>query len=162
MSLIKINDRIHVGDNFSCFYDDKEGWVVIHACKIPCHQRAVGYRGNLSSSHENYLIKENEKHLYLNMVDMDRLMREFTEPIIKKAIEFIKNNIKKNKIFIHCNVGLSRSPALALIFLAKVSGEISDKSYDEAKNDFLKLYPSYQPGRGIDDYLRKQWNVFNF
>ena len=86
MTLIKINDKIHVGDGDSCFYDDKEEWVVIHACKSPCHQNSVGYTGNLNPDHENYLIKEEGKHLYLNMVDMDSLMHRFAEPMIKKLL----------------------------------------------------------------------------
>ena len=159
--IIQINNRIFIGDNFSCFYDDKEGWVVIHACKSPCHQRAVGYRGNLPSTHSDYLIKEDEKHLYLNMVDNDIWIPKFIEPMIKKFIEFMKKNINNN-ILIHCNVGLSRSPALALIFLAKVSKEIKNDSYDDAKKEFIQLYPAYQPGRGVDDYLRKYWNELNF
>lgn len=160
--MIKINDKIHLGDNFSCFYEDKEGWAVIHACKTPCHQRAVNYKGSLQPNHPNYLIKENGKHLYLNMVDMDRLMDKFTRPIINKAMEFMRENIKDHNILIHCNVGLSRSPGLALVFLAKISKEISNDSYDEAKKDFIKLYPAYQPGRGVDDYLRKYWDELNF
>ena len=154
----KINERICIGDNFSCFYDNKDGWVVIHACKTPCHQRSVGYTGSLPPTHPNYLVKEDEKHIYLNIVDMDKLMHKFTGPIIKSAIEFIKKNIQNNNILIHCNVGLSRSPAIALVFLAKVSNEISDESYDDAKNDFLELYPAYQPGMGVDNYLRKHWD----
>jgi len=157
MTLIKINDKIHIGDNFSCFYEDKDRWVVIHACKTPCHQKSVGYKGSLPSNHPNYLIKEDKKHLYLNMVDMDNLMHQFTKPIIQKAIEFIRNNIKENNVLIHCNVGLSRSPALALVFLAKISEEITNNSYDDAKKEFLSLYPSYQPGSGVDNYLRRHW-----
>lgn len=161
MTLIKINDKIHIGDNYSCFYEDKDGWAVIHACKSPCHQKAVGYNGSLSPNHPNYLIKECGNHLYLNMVDMNKLMHQFTEPIIKKAMGFMKDKVENNNILIHCNVGLSRSPALALVFLAKVSEEISNDSYDNAKKDFIKLYPSYQPGMGVDNYLREHWKDLN-
>ena len=156
MSLIKINNKIHIGDNLSCFYENKEGWVVIHACKYPCYHKSVG-RKILNQSHKNYLIKEEENHLYLNIIDNDKFDNRFAEPMIRKAIEFMKNNIKENNILIHCNVGLSRSPSIALVFLAKVSEEISNESYDDAKKDFLKLYPAYQPGLGVDNYLREYW-----
>ncbi|VVB82724.1 Dual specificity phosphatase, catalytic domain [uncultured archaeon] len=158
--ITKINERICIGDNSSCFCGDKDGWVVIHACKIPCHQMAVGYKGSLPKNHQNYLIKEDEKNLYLNMIDNDIWSPQFIAPMIKRYVEFMKKNIKNN-VLIHCNVGLSRSPALALIFLAKISKEISNDSYDDAKNDFLKLYPAYKPGYGVDDYLRKYWNDLN-
>jgi len=158
MTVIAINDTFHIGDTDSCFYEDKEGWIVIHACKSPCHQRSVGYIGNLSPVHPNYLIKEDGHHLFLNMVDMNTpLMPRFAEPIFKKGIEFIKKNIEGNKVLIHCNMGLSRSPSIALLYMAKISKGISNEDYDCAKNDFLKIYPAYNPGFGIDDYLRKHW-----
>ena len=150
---------MYVGDESSCFYGSKEGWVVIHACKSPCHQRAVGYKGSLSPSHPNYLIKEEPNHLFLNLVDMEKpLKHEFAKPIITKAMQFIKENISKNNILVHCNVGISRSPTLIMIFLAKIKKEISNNSYDDAKNAFLKIYPAYNPSIGIEIYLRKHWD----
>ena len=87
--------NLYVGDECDCFYGNKPDWVVIHACKSPCHQKAVGYKGNLNPAHPNYLIKETESHLFLNMVDMTApLSHKFTEPIITTAMNFIERNIK--------------------------------------------------------------------
>lgn len=154
--MIKINEKIYIGKEQDCFFNNKEGWVVIHACKYPCYHKSVGFR-ILPQTHPNYLVNEKSNHLYLNMVDSNQIPSKFGEPMVAKAIEFIKNKIKENNILIHCNQGFSRSPALALVFLAKVSKEISNNSYDEAKNDFLQLYPTYNPGLGIDNYLRRYW-----
>ncbi|MFH1802535.1 MAG: dual specificity protein phosphatase [archaeon] len=155
---IKIYENLYVGDESSCFYNEKEGWAAIHACKSPCHQRIVGYKGNLNPRHPNYLIKELENHLALNMVDMNTpLSPKFTNPIFSKALEFIKKHISDKNVLVHCNVGVSRSPAIALVYLAKVAGRISNDSYDDAKNEFSKRYPAYNPGPGIDFYLRRNW-----
>lgn len=157
--MIKIHDKLFVGNDSDCFYDNKENWVVVHACKHPCHQRAVGYRGNLNKNHPNYLILEEEKHLYLNMVDMNMtLSHEFTEPIIKTALNFIERNVNSKEVLIHCNLGRSRSPALALLFLSKRKKILSNDNYQEAKKQFVKLFPNYTPGIGIDSYLSKYWN----
>jgi len=157
--IIKVCDKLFVGDESACFYEDRPNWAVIHACKHPCHQRAIGYRGNLNKNHPNYLISEKGSHLFLNMVDMETpLSHEFTEPIVSKVLDFIDKNIESNSVLIHCNQGYSRSPALALLFLAKRRDVISNKSYQEAKNDFLKIFPQYSPGRGIDTYLDQFWD----
>lgn len=157
----KVSDKIYVGCDQDCFHGDKDEWVVVHACKYSCYHKSVGNR-ILPSTHKNYLINEKENHLYLNMIDNANFKKEWTEPMIIKAIQFIEENIENKKILIHCNKGMSRSPGLALIFLAKITEEISNESYDDAKNEFLKLYPSYQPGRGVDDYLRKYWDDLQF
>ncbi len=44
-------------------------WAIIHACKSPCHQGAVGYIGNLDRTHPNYLVLESGSDLFLNMID---------------------------------------------------------------------------------------------
>jgi hypothetical protein len=66
--MIEISDRLYVGNEYDCREGDDE-WAIVHACKSPCHQRAVGYRGKLRSSHPNYLVLEEENDLYLNIID---------------------------------------------------------------------------------------------
>ena len=157
--MIKICEKLFVGDDSDCFYEEKPGWVIIHACKHPCHLRAVGYRGNLSKTHPNYLIFQRGSHLFLNMVDMNRtLSHEFTEPIITKTLDFIEKNIEDNNVLIHCNRGNSRSPALALLFLAKKKNVLSNASYQTAKSEFTDIFSAYNPGRGIDSYLNLYWS----
>ena len=93
------------------------------------------------------------------MVDMNRtLSHKFTEPIITTALDFIEKNIGEKNILIHCNLGRSRSPALALLFLAKRNSILNNASYQEAKKDFMNIFPYYQPGIGIDSYLNLYWS----
>ena len=156
--MIEVDENLFVGDESDCFYNEKEGWAVVHTCKHPCHQKAIGYRGSLNRNHPNYLILERSNHLFLNMVDMDmRLSHEFTEPIVTAALDFIENHIDTKGILIHCNLAQSRSPALAMVFLAKRKSSISNETYPLAKEDFIKLYPNYTPGRGVESYLIKHW-----
>ena len=115
--MIKVTDKLFIGTDYDCFHDNKSDWVVVHACKHPCHQTAVGYRGNLQRTHPNYLIFENGSHLFLNMVDMDiPLSHEFTEPIVTIALNFIEKQITTKNILVHCNLGQSRSPALVMLY----------------------------------------------
>ena len=81
--MIKVHENLYVGNLNDCYSNSKE-IVIVHACKSPCHQIAVGYRGNLNANHPNYLILEKERDLFLNMVDMEApLLPLYTDPIIK-------------------------------------------------------------------------------
>jgi len=134
-------------------------WAVIHASKHPCHQRALRYKGNLKSTHPHYLIYEKGNHLFLNIVDMTKpLKHKFMMPIIIAVYAFIDKNIKKRNILIHCNLGKSRSPTLALLYLAR-KRIISFKSYEEAKEEFNNIFPRFRPQKGIDTYLKKFWEI---
>lgn len=153
--MYRVYDRLFIGCDYECF-KNKEGWVTIHACKSPCHQKAVGYRGNLPRSHPNYLVLKRNNNLYLNMIDPPRPL--FMMPLFTKFLKFAKLHWREGKkIFIHCNKGESRAPSLALLFLAKNIGVISNESYEKAKEEFIKIYPNYMPGMGIQIYLRENW-----
>jgi len=151
----EIIENLFVGNDFDCSAVGSD-YAIIHACKT-CHQKGVGYSGNLSSSHPNYIIYENYNNLFLNLVDMDReLLPKYTHPIMKSALEFIRDNITVEKILVHCNQGQSRSPSIDLLYLAQ-NGNITNSSFIEAKKEFVKFYPSYQLGRGVERYLNNNW-----
>lgn len=151
----EISENLFIGNDFDCSTNGSN-FAIIHACKT-CHQKGIGYRGNLSSTHPNYLIYDNDNNLFLNLVDMDReLLSKFTHPIMKSALNFIRNHIKTEKILVHCNQGRSRSPSICLVYLAQ-NGIISSNSYINAKEEFEKIYPDYSPGKGVELYLHKNW-----
>ena len=155
--MIEVGKNIYVGSDADCFWDNRNGWAVIHACKT-CHKRRVGYSGNLGQSHPCYLIRKDQNHLFLNLVDMDRtLMPVFTSPIVRAAMEFIRENIPAKKILIHCNEGHSRAPSVALLYLARES-TIPKSCYEKAKEEFLRIYPMYSPAKGIESYMRQYWS----
>jgi len=156
--MIEIFKNIFIGTDQECSFNPPSDLAIIHACKYPCHAGAVGYRGSLQSNHPNYLILDNEQNLFLNMVDMDReLSPTYTNPIMKTAITFIEKHINERKILIHCNQGMSRSPSIALLYLAR-QGVISSGTYLNAVADFQKLYPYFNPGRGIALYMNNNWD----
>lgn len=155
--MIEVHKNIFVGSETDCFHDKRDDWIVIHACKNPCHCHAVGYSGSLPNNHPEYLISEKENNLYLNMVDMTKpLSPVYTHPIMKKALSLIYSSIKNKKILIHCNFGQSRSASIILVYLAR-ENKISKDSFNEAFKGFLELYPNYNPGEGIKAYLNFNW-----
>lgn len=156
--MIEVHKNLFIGNGDSCMYNSTVDIALIHACKHPCHVNAVGYKGNLSPSHPYYLIYEKGKHLFLNMVDMEREFHpKYTNPIMTASINFINKNIVDNTVLIHCNQGQSRSPSIALVYLA-IKKEINSQSYDLASLEFKEKYPNYYPGNGISAYLTKNWS----
>lgn len=153
----QLHTNLFIGDLNACFFNNKEGWVVVHACKSPCHQRALHYRGNLSETHPNYLTYEKDNHLFLNMIDPPQPL--FKPSLFSHSLDFIEKHISNQQVLIHCNHGLSRSPSLALLYLSKRAGTVSGKDFTNARNEFTQIFPPFKPGIGISLYLQKNWNV---
>lgn len=158
--MMQVHENIYIGNDKHCFWSGSPDWAVIHACKHPCHRRALGYTNNLSANHPNYLIVERNNHLVLNLVDMEQeLSPRFTNPIMKVSMSFIEGNLaKRNKILIHCNQGQSRSPSIALLYLAR-KNHIDSHTYFKAAESFRVYYPLYNPGKGIAAYLNRNWET---
>lgn len=156
--MIEVYDRLFVGGEADCRPGNEE-LVVVHACKSPCHQRAVGYRGSLPSSHPNYLVLEHSYDLYLNIIDPDKPL--FMPPLFTAFLEFAGRHWDDGReVLVHCNQGESRSPTLAMMLMAKHISAITDASYNEARAEFEGLYAGYRPGLGIQTYLRRHWAQF--
>ena len=157
--MVQIYKRVFVADEYSCVCGDNN-IAVIHACKFPCHKKAVGYSGSLPKTHPHYLILEKENDLFLNMIDPEAPF--FFEDTFKEFLNFsTKHYNNGQKILIHCNKGESRSPSLALFFLSKKLNVINSTSFEKARADFVKIYPKYKPGKGIRLYLSKNWKILN-
>lgn len=156
--MVEVHARLFVGTEADCRRGDDE-WAVVHACKIPCHQRAVGYRGSLSRAHPHYLVLESAHDLYLNIIDPPQPL--FMRPLFTEFMRFAANHWDAGQnLLIHCNLGESRAPSLALLFLAKHIHQLEDSSFDAARQGFLRIFPHYMPGRGIQTYLRQHWGEF--
>jgi hypothetical protein len=155
--MVEVFKNIFIGTDKECSFNSSSDFAIIHACKYPCHAGAVGYRGSLQSNHPYYLILENGQNLFLNMVDMEKeLSPIYTHPIMKTAIAFIEKHVGERKILVHCNQGMSRSPSIALLYLARI-GVIPNDSYSNAVISFQRIYPYFNPGRGIALYMNNNW-----
>lgn len=150
-----VHERLHVGSEHDCTEASK-GWAVVHACKSPCHQSAVGYRGSLTKSHPNYLILEKDRDLYMNLIDPPVPL--FKLESFNHFLEFGTRHWSNGmNILIHCNKGESRAPSLALLMLAKRLRVIDAQSYTDARTQFVAAYPGYSPGLGISRFLEDHW-----
>ena len=90
-------------------------------------------------------VYEVRNHLFLNMIDPPAPL--FKPPLFLASLDFIEKHISKRKVIIHCNLGLSRAPSIALLYLAKRAKVINGESYVEAAKDFVQIFPLYKPSR---------------
>lgn len=159
--MTEIDERIYVGDmeDYINCVDDHD-FVFIQASKNPFHKKAVGYSGaSLPKDHPEYFVAVRSNGIALNMVDSD-YMAYFNNILFDAALNYIdQKRVEGKKILIHCNEGISRSPSIGLLYLAK-EGKIRNHSYVEAKEDFEKIYPNYYPNRGVRDFLHYSWGNF--
>lgn len=114
----------------------------------------MGYRGSLPGSHPHYLTLERDSHLFLNIIDPDKPL--FLPELFERSAEFIAKHISHSNVLVHCNQGLSRSPSIALVYLASID-VIPNESYTKAGSAFRELFPAYSPGLGISRYLTDTW-----
>ena len=92
------------------------------------------------------------------MIDADT-PNYFPLLLFSSALRFIAEQKPYRQVLVHCNEGLSRSPSLILLYLAKMEKLISNESYTAAQVEFVKqYYPFYSPGRGIYLFLKSNWN----
>lgn len=136
-----------------------EDFYFVQACKEPCHRKALGYTGrSADENHPEYLIAYRERRIILNMIDPPT-SKYFENVLFEKSLNFIKEHlISGKKVLVHCNQGLSRSPSIALLYLATIK-EIDNSSFESAELDFIKLYPSYKPN-GIKQFLILNWEHY--
>ena len=108
-------------------------------------------------NHPNYIVWENKNRLLLNWVDGAAYLYKWSgaETFIK-VLDFIDSWIAKRKVFIHCARGMSRSTTLGLLYLVKRKKINTNDNFFSAPQEFLKIYPMYQP-KGIADYVNQHW-----
>lgn len=158
--MVEIHERVFVANDLACSKGNS-GLAVVHACKSPCHQRVIGYSGNLQKTHPNYLVLEQDYDLFLNIIDPPVPL--FMPQLFTSFLSFATKHWGEGKrLLIHCNQGESRAPSLALLFLSKSLSVINKTSYQSARKDFEIIYPQYKPGQGIEIYFIKNWDTIGY
>lgn len=61
------------------------------------------------------------------------------------------------QVLVHCNLGQSRSPSIAMLYLGVHTDRLPLESFEAAKLAFLEIYPSFAPAGGTQGYLQRRW-----
>lgn len=158
-----LTNRIFLG-NLETYEEIKENpaFSVVITAKEPFHRRFIGYQGRTcGKDHPEYLYVVRGNTIVLNLIDGDK-PEWVSEEIINKALEFIDNAINNEgkKVLICCNQGISRSPAVALMYFRHTKvAPFGCMTYEEAEDFFRKTYyPYYRPAAGIRGYAIEHWD----
>lgn len=160
-SLIEVFENLFVGSQEDeIAIRQQSGWYFVHACKEPYHRQALGYSGRgAPKNHPEYLIAVRNGRLILNLLDVDDVAYISPE-IIDAALTAIHQNIGPSRVLVHCNQGASRSPAIALLYMAKFTDRFASMSSETAAQEFRRIYPAYAPGRGMAEYVHINWGKY--
>lgn len=147
--MIEVCDGIWVGSLQDFKEVDEVKFAFVHATK------------SIFDKSFGEVFYENENHLYLNWVDAKEEKyfdyRGLGVGVVISALDFIDKWVKERKILIHCDEGVSRSPSIAMAYMAKRLKIIDDKDHVFAEREFQDMYPEYAPNKGIQDFLFKNW-----
>ena len=158
----KIHSRVFVG-NQDDFEDDvirRTNWYVVHACKEPYHRDLLGYSGRgAPKNHPEYLYAKRTNALFLNLIDADD-PKYIPKEIIDIALDQIDIQTEIGRsVLVHCNQGESRGPTIGLLYLRAV-GLYPEDNYLTAKKRFARLYPKYNPAKGMELFAKKHWDYY--
>jgi predicted protein tyrosine phosphatase len=160
--MFEIHPRLFVGPQLE--YEShvrlQSGWTIVHACKEPYHRAAVGYTASEpDAEHPEYFVARRGKRLCLNLTDA-RDPSGIPPEAMDAAVAFMHEQLAAGeRIFLHCQMAMSRSPGIAMLYLGTHTDRLPRSSFDEALRSFRALYPPFSPGPGMLGFLRGRWEA---
>ncbi len=160
ISMIEVHPSLFVGSQMD--YESQVGtannWAIVHACKEPYHRQALGYSGRAAAkTHPEYLVVRRDNRLILNLVDVDD-PAYIPDEIMDTSVAFIHERLNAGqRVLVHCNQGLSRSPSIAMLYLGTHTERLPRNSFEQAFTTFREIYPPFSPAAGVLGFLRRRW-----
>lgn len=160
--MLQVAPYLHVGSEadyktlvditLSAVLADK--WAIVHACKEPHHREMLGYEGRAAPKDDpEYLFGIRGNRLVLNLVDAAD-SAYVPKAIVDAALAFIAANLGGGRhILVHCNQGRSRSPVIAMLYLAPGL----TPEFDAAETAMRAIYPDYDPAAGMRGFAKANW-----
>lgn len=150
-----VNQR-QVGHNWTLY--PLPGWSIVHAAKSPWHVNMVGYHhGAAPAESPERWVARRDRRLALNLVDAAPTPGALSAvlEILDTAASFITEQLNGGlSVLVHCNMGLSRSPATVLWYMRQ-----TEPDYDRALSQLLEDHPFTNVNSGIMQTVKAQWNA---
>lgn len=156
--MIELYPNLFVGSDEDAHRESSQ-WVggVVHAAKEPWHREAVGYytRG-CPPDWPDYFYAIRGHDIFLNLIDPQEV-HKIPWQVIDAGITFIANLLScGQKVLVHCNRGESRGPGLVMLYLLSIG--VLPNDVNGAFSEFHKLYPPFNPGKGMSEFIRRKLN----
>ena len=158
--MIEVHPGLFVGPQveYETRVRHETGWAVVQACKEPYHREAVGSMSPMPpEGHPEYLIARRDSRLCLNLLDAPD-PADISAEVMDAAVAFIHEHLMaRGRVFLHCQMGMSRSPSIAMLFLGTHTDRLPTGSFDAALLKFSDIYPPFSPRPGVLGFLRNRW-----
>lgn len=140
-----IIDGLYVGSQNNFFeLMQNENWVFVQAAREPFFLKECDLKYISSEKEPLFVIKQNL--IALNLSDSRDESTSELMIMASTALRFIKENLDNDKnVLVHCNHGVSRSPSIALMYVLKNTGLLSNKTFAEIIETYKSIYPKYNP-----------------
>lgn len=130
-------------------------WRILHATNEPYHREFVGYTDRWAppGPEQFYAIRGHRMALNLDdATDPEHICFE----CVDAGVKWIRGGLEAGKaMFCHCNMGVSRSPSIAMVTMASL-GELSH-DISEARAEFKQRYDRFLPGQGMSLFVERNW-----
>jgi hypothetical protein len=134
-----------------------DGWAILHCAKTPWHADLVGYdhgRAAPQDSPERWWA-DRPRRTALNLVDSHQQLPELVLPILDHGAALITQWIDRQlSVLVHCNIGMSRSPAVVLWWSHRAD---PTQTYDEALDGLKTDHPFTRTDTAIGRLVRDAW-----
>jgi hypothetical protein len=129
----------------------------VHLGKGPCCQRVCGGMGDIVGD-RMLLAHKRGADMFIALPDPAAPALDLFLPFMG-FLGFAEHKLHfRRELVIHCESGFSTAPTLALVLLA-ARGEIANRDFAAARDDFLWMYPAYLPGDALVDYVHSNWRL---
>jgi hypothetical protein len=111
----------------------------------------------------NLILQDN--HLFVNWEDSQE-SHYYDVSTMNNILNIIEEKLNTfDKLVINCNWAQSRSPNIAMLFLAKKTDYFKQllggtQKFDKVQNEFIRQYPEYLTKTGIGKFVESNWDKF--
>lgn len=158
--MIEVHPGLFVGPQaeYESRIRHESGWIVVQAMREPYHREAVGYTTPMPPDrHPEYFLARREHRLCLNLIDAPD-PADIPAEVMDGAVKFIHQQLTAgSRVFLHCQMAMSRSPGIAMLYLGTQTGALPSGSFEEALARYTQIYPIFSPRPGILGFLRGRW-----
>jgi len=162
--VIEIYQSLYIGtqEDYELIVGAHETWCVVHAQASPYHSLAVTYSpvGTVPEDHPERYVARRGNRLMLNLIDA-KDPEDVPKEAIDAALSFIHRCLARGRpVLVHCGFGISRSAVIGFLYLVAYTDLLPRESLAGAEAAFRRIYPLYQPGRGMRGFLEAHWEDY--
>jgi protein-tyrosine phosphatase len=147
------NSELYFGSNQGFKnLENKQEFAIVHFCKSSFEK----YSNNDKKINIQKNIYELNNELFVNIID-EKDPNYFEFEMFVNVINWLN---KREKVFIHCDYGQSRSPSFCMLYGSKIL-RILPNDFLECVRIMKKIQPDFVTPSGITKFLKQNWKQFN-